>query len=266
MGIFLQFFIYLQNLIIHNPLIFITMRKLFISLLCVAAVVACGPKGGKKADGDGKADAGKVAENIIKDTFNGEKNTAEAASFWFKKNFGIAVADVTPDFEYGKEAGKYDFLGEERSSSYVTFTAKDSTLNRDDYIAYVKKVYAATAKVADGGINVYGFIAKDKAEEAAAEKTLEVVLDEGKPTKIFGFEIYMGAYTWNFIKDGTYYMVDVKQLEKKVNGEDHPYAARVIIGQGLQKNMDESMKDLEKALDDPEVQKQMEKALKDMSK
>lgn len=243
------------------------MRKVLIILLCAAAVAACGPKGGKKAAGDGdKVDLGKVAENIVNDTFNGEKNTAEAAAFWFKKNYGISIADVTPDFEYGKETGKYDFLGEERSSSYVTFTAKDSTLNRDEYIEYVKKVYAATAKTADGGINVYGFIAKSDPEEAAAEKTLEVVLDEGKPTKIFGFEIYMGAYSWNFRKDGIYYMVDVKQLEKKVAGEDHPYAARVVIGQGLQKSMDESLKDLEKALDDPEVQKQMKEALKDASK
>ena len=247
------------------------MRKVLMALLCIAAIAACGPKGGKKAavevDSDGKIDAGKVAENIMKDTFDGEKNTPEAAAFWFKKRFDIAYADITPDFEYGKEVGKYDFLGEERSSAYVTFTAKDSTLNREDYLAYVKKVYEATAKVADGGINVYGFIAKSDPAEAAAEKTLETVLDEGKPTKVFGFEIYMGAYSWNFRKDGTYYMVDVKQLEKKkTDGEDRPYAARVIIGQGLQKSLDESLKEAEKALEDPEVQKQMKKAVQQMSK
>ena len=247
------------------------MKKFAFALLCVAAlaVAACGPKGGKKAesgDGDDKVDLGKVAENIMKDTFDGEKNTKEAVTFWFNKRFGIKFSDITPDFAFQSEVGKYDFLGEEKSTSYATFVAKDSTLVRDDYIEYVKKVYAATAKVADGGINVYGFVAKSKPEEAAAEKTLETVLDEGKPTKVFGFEIYMGTYGWNFIKDGTYYMVDVKQLEKKVNGDDHPYAARFIIGEGLQKSLDESMADVEKALSDPEVQKQMEKALKDLSK
>ena len=148
----------------------------------------------------------------------------------------------------------------------MTFTAKDSTLSRDDFIAYVTKVYEATAKTADGGKNVYGFIAKGTPEEAASEKTLEAVLDEGKPTKIFGIEIYMGAYSWNFIKDGVYYMVDVKQLEKKRDGDEFPYAARTIIGKGLQKNMNETMEDLEKALDDPEVQKQLEKAAKELSK
>ncbi|MBO4768275.1 MAG: hypothetical protein J5495_01955 [Bacteroidales bacterium] len=243
------------------------MRKVLLTIICIATVAAlssCGGKG-KKAD-KGEVDLDKVVENIEKATFDGDKNTKEAAAFWFKKNFGIKLADVTPEFEFGNEAGKYDFLGEENSSSYVTFTAKDSTLNREDFIEFVKKVYNTTAKTADGGINVYGFIAKSDPAEAAAEKTLEVVLDEGKPSKIFGIEIYMGTYGWNFIKDGIYYMVDVKQLEKKVNGEDHPYAARVIIGKGLQKNLDESMKEVEKALEDPEVQKQMEKALKDLSK
>ena len=137
------------------------MRKLFITLICfatVAAVCACGPKNGKKsASKDGEIDAGKIAENIVKDTFDGDKNTKEAAAFWFKKNFGIGIKDVTPDFAFQTETGKYDFLGEKELSSYVTFVAKDSTLNRDDYIAYVKKVYEATAKVADGGKNVYGW-------------------------------------------------------------------------------------------------------------
>ncbi len=247
------------------------MRKLFILFLCAAGIfafTACGNKAGKKAaSDDGEVDLGKVVENIENATFNGEKNTKEAAAFYFKKNFGLNFNDLKPDFALqGGDPGKYDFLGEEISSSYITFVAKDSTLVRDDYIEYVKKVYAATQKVADGGINVYGFMAKDKPEEAAAEKTLETVIDEGKPSKIFGFEIYMGTYGWNFIKDGVYYMLDVKQLEKKVDGEDKPYAARVIIGKGLQKSFNESMADVEKALDDPEVQKQMEKALKDLSK
>ena len=94
----------------------------------------------------------------------------------------------------------------------------------------------------------------------------KIHFNEGKPTKLFGFELYTGDYTWDFIKDGIYYMVDLKQLEKKRNGEDCPFAARATIGKGLQKNMDETMKDVEKALEDPEVQKQIEKAAKEMSK
>ena len=246
------------------------MKKLFLTIMCIAAVAAisaCGPKNVKKAKAAAaEVDARKIAENIEKETFDGDKNTKDAAAFWFKKNFGIGIEDLTPAFEFQKETGKYDFLGEQNLSSYVTFVAKDSTLNRDDYIEYVKKVYAATAKVADGNKNVYGFIAKSTAEEAAEEKTLDIVLDEGKPTKIFGMEIYMGTYSWNFIKDGTYYMVDVKQLEKKKDGEEFPYGARTIIGKGLQKNMNETMKEVEEALEDPEVQKELEKAAKELSK
>ncbi len=247
------------------------MRKLFILFLCTASVfafTACGNKAGKKAaSDDGEVDLGKVVENIEKATFDGEKNTKEAAAFYFKKNFGLDINNLKPDFALqGGTPGKYDFLGEEKSSSYITFIAKDSTLVRDEYIEYVKKVYAATQKVADGGINVYGFMAKEKPEEAAAEKTLETVLDEGKPSKLFGMEFYIGNYGWEFIKDGVYYMLDVKQLEKKVNGEDKPYAARVIIGQGLQKSFNETMDEAEKVLSDPEVQKQLKDAMKNLSK
>ena len=61
------------------------MRKVLISLLCIAGVAAftaCGPKGGKKAKAeDGEVNLEKVAENIMQETFNGEKNTPEAADF-----------------------------------------------------------------------------------------------------------------------------------------------------------------------------------------
>ena len=40
----------------------------------------------------------------------------------------------------------------------------------------------------------------------------------------------------------------------------------VKMYKGLQKSMEETMKDAEKALEDPEVQKQVEKALKDAAK
>ena len=41
---------------------------------------------------------------------------------------------------------------------------------------------------------------------------------------------------------------------------------RVVRADRAKKSMDDTMDDLEKALDDPEVKKQMEKALKDLSK
>ena len=231
----------------------------------ILALASCGGKGGKKAAGkDGEVDLGKVVENIEKQTFDGEKNTKEAAAFWMKKNFGIDVKDLTPDFALTTAApGNYDFLGEEQLSSYVSYKS-DAQLSYDEVEAYVKKVYAVTQKAADDGKNVYGWRVSAK---HADEKPVEELLKEGW-MDIFGFKVFSGSYSWSFIKDGIYYDVDVNAFEKKFEGSDDklPYGARVTIGKGLQKSMDDTMKDVEAALEDPEVQKQMEKALKDLSK
>ena len=245
------------------------MKKILITLLCAASVfafTACGNKGGRKAASeDGDVDLGKVVENIENATFNGEKNTQEAAAFWFKKNYGISIADLKPDFELStEEPGKYDFLGEEVLSSYVTYKSASGNLSKDEVEAFVKKVYAVTEKVAEDGKNVYGW---NNSEKHAEVKPIEEILKAGY-MDVFGFKVFVGIYSWSFVKGGIYYDVDVNFLEKKVEGSSDkvPYGARVTVGKGLQKSFEDSMSDVEKALDDPEVQKQMEKALKDLSK
>ena len=244
------------------------MKKIFITLLCAASVIAfvsCAGKGGKKAAGnDGDIDTGKVIENLDKQTFDGDKNTPEAAAFWLKKNYKLDIKDLKPDFALSTaEPGKYDFLGEEQLSSYVSYKS-DAAISTDDVEAYVKKVYDVTKKVADDGKNVYGW--RNSAKHAD-EKPMEELLKEGW-MDIFGFKVFSGSYAWSFVKDGIYYDVDVNAFEKKFEGSSDklPYGVRFTVGKGLQKSMDDTMDDLEKALDDPEVKKQMEKALKDLSK
>ena len=243
------------------------MKKILITLLCAASVfafTACGNKGGKKAASD-EVDLDKVVENLENATFNGEKNTKEAAAFWFKKNYGLKVEDVTPDFPLSTDApGNYDFLGEEQLSSYVTFKTSQEKLSNEEVDAYVTKAYEATKKVADDGKNVYGW---RNSEKHAEEKPIDQILKDGW-MDIFGFKVFSGTYAWSFVKGGIYYDVDVNFLEKKIEGSSDkvPYGARFTVGKGLQKSLDDTMEDLDKALSDPEVQKQMEKALKDLSK
>ncbi len=244
------------------------MKRIFafaLSALVLFGMVSCGGKSGKKAAGnDGEVDLGKVVENLDKQTFDGEKNTQDAAAFYFKKNFGIQVADLKPDFQLtSAEPGKYDFLGEEQLSSYVSYKS-DAAISYEAVEAYVRKAYAVTAKAADDGKNVYGW---HNSEKHAEEKPVEDIL-KGGWMDIFGFKSFVGSYDWSFIKGGIYYDVDLNVFEKKFDegGEKLPYGVRVTVGKGLQKSMDDTMKDVEAALDDPEVQKQMEKALKDLSK
>ena len=240
-------------------------RSLFIviSVACALALVSCGGKGSKKAteSGDGKVDIEKVAKNLEKEAFEGEKYSKEAAEFYFKKNEGIKLSDLAPEYKLN-ETSKYTYYGDEHDV-LANFKIQDGdTYTKEQHIENVRRIYALTKKVADTGINVYGFEDKSNKDEAYAEKDLEKMIEDGNGTKILGVEIYLGDYGWSFLKDGVLHRCEIDLLEK--NDTKLGYAVKMY--KGLQKSLDETMKEAEKALEDPEVQKQLEKALKDAAK
>ncbi|MBP5721187.1 MAG: hypothetical protein J6W82_09025 [Bacteroidales bacterium] len=240
------------------------MRKSILAILCVAAlaVCACGNQGGKKAKGDdGKVDAEKVAEKLIQKAFEGEKYSKEAAEYYFLKNEGIKLADLAPEYKLN-ETSKYTYYGDEHDA-LANFKIQDGdTYTKEQHIENVRRIYAVTKKAADNGINVYGFEDKSDKEEAMAEKDLEKMIQDNMGTKIFGIEIYIGSYGWSFLKDGVLHRCEISLLEK----DDVKLGYSVKMYKGLQKSLDETMKEAEKMLEDPEVQKQVEKALKDAAK
>ena len=240
-------------------------RVLFIviSVACALALVSCGGKGSKKAteSGDGKVDIEKVAKNLEKEAFEGEKYSKEAAEFYFKKNEGIKLSDLAPEYKLN-ETSKYTYYGDEHDV-LANFKIQDGdTYTKEQHIENVRRIYALTKKVADNGINVYGFEDKSNKDEAYAEKDLEKMIEDGNGTKILGVEIYLGDYGWSFLKDGELHRCEIDLLEK--NDTKLGYAVKMY--KGLQKSLDETMKEAEKALEDPEVQKQLEKALMDAAK
>lgn len=244
------------------------MRRLFVCVICLActlAFVSCGGKGGKKAGSaetsDGKVDLEKVAEKMMKEAFEGEKYSKEAAEFYFKKNEGIKLSDLAPEYKLN-ETSKYTYYGDEHDA-LANFKIQDGdTYTKEQHIENVRRIYAVTKKVADNGINVYGFEDKSDKDEAYSEKDLEKMIQDNNGTSILGVEIYVGSYSWSFLKDGVLHRCDVDLLEKN----DTKLGYSVKMYKGLQKSFDETMKDAEEALSDPEVQKQVEKALKDAAK
>ena len=228
----------------------------------LAVCAGCGNKGGKKADGkDGKVDMEKVADNLMKEAFEGEKYSKEAAEFYFKKNEGIKLSDLAPDSKLN-ETSKYTYYGDEHDVLANFKIQEGDTYTKDQHEANVRRIYALTKKVADNGINVYGFEEKSDKDEAMAEKDLEQMMKDNAGSKIFGVEIYIGSYGWSFLRNGDLHRCEISLLEK----DDVKLGYSVKMYKGLQKSFDETMKDAEKALEDPEVQKQLEKALKDASK
>lgn len=240
------------------------MKKIALITICAAAallVVACGGnKKGKKAE----TAAQEVVEEALQEAFSGKHASEDAATFYTKANYGMSLKDLKPDMDL-EAPGEKAFYGNE-DLIVATFTKKEGAISKEDYIAYVGKVFEATRKAADNGINIYGFEEKETKEEAMAEKTLETVIDQGKGLKIFGQEIYMGEYAWSFLKGGAPMRCELKWLEKSVDGNDVPYAIKLKIEKGMLKSLGDLMKEADSLLSDPENQKKLEEALSQLEK
>ena len=237
------------------------MKRFAFILMCAAGIVlcaGCGNNGGNKTDKkDGKVDIEKVAKNLEQKAFEGESYSKEAAEYYFKKNEGIKLSDLAPDYKLN-ETSKYTYYGDEHDA-LANFKIQDGdTYTKEQHVENVRRIYAVTKKAADNGINVYGFEDKSDKEEAMAEKDLEQMIKDNAGTSIFGVEIYVGSYGWSFLRDGVLHRCEIELLEKN----DVKLGYSVKMYKGLQKSMDETLQDAEKALEDPEVQKQIKKALK----
>jgi len=245
-------------------------RLINVTLLLTAMlmVAACGKKDAKKADG---AEAEKT-ENAKSEEFTGEKNSKDAAIFYFDKNYGIDFKNLAPDFKYD-ESGKYTFKGDDSEVS-ARFIDPEGSYTPEQIEGFVKKIYAETAKASKGGKNMYGFLlsGKNTKEEAMEEKPIEEVLKSGY-TEIFGIKSYDGDYSWSFMKDDLFYDVNVKAIKNKEASSDDKYVGRgykVTIAKGLQKNIDDTMKDAEDAFkkieNDPELKKKVQEEAEKVKK
>lgn len=244
------------------------MKRFTLILMCAAGIVlcaGCGNNGGNKSDkndrNDGKVDIEKVAKNLEQKAFEGESYSKEAAEYYFKKNEGIKLSDLAPDYKLN-ETSKYTYYGDERDALANFKIQDDDTYTKEQHENNVRRIYAVTKKAADNGINVYGFEDKSDKDEAMSEKDLEQMIKDNAGTKVFGIEIYVGSYGWSFLKDGELHRCEISLLEKN----DVKLGYSVKMYKGLQKSFDETMEEAEKALEDPEVQKQLQKALKDAEK
>ena len=241
------------------------MKRFAFILMCVAGlaiVASCGNNGNKKAENkDDKVDIEKVADKVLQDAFEGEKYSKEAAEYYFRKNEGIKLSDLAPDYKLN-ETSKYTYYGDEHDALANFKIQEGDTYTKEQHIENVRRIYAVTKKAADNGINVYGFEDKSDKAEALSEKDLEKMIQDNNGTTIFGVEIYLGSYGWSFLKDGVLHRCEISLLEK----DDTKLGYSVKMYKGLQKSLDETIEEAEKALEDPEVQKQVKKALQDATK
>lgn len=231
------------------------MKKVILAMVCMAALLlatACGGGGKKESDKITTEDV----EKLVETGAFGER-TKDAAQSAFKK-IGLSIERVAPDFEWLDTdtiklyrgvvyRGKYEAL--------AVFLKKDmSETTEDEMKAYVRKVYALTQEIADDKKVVYGFEQKSAADEALAEWQIDDILAQ---PGILGFP--RTSFDWGFKRDGKLMRMKVDLLDEN---KKYPKRLQINFYEALQKSFDDTMKDAEKALEDPEVQKAIKDALK----
>ena len=225
------------------------MKRLFaflLAMMLVFTLAACGEKDdGESKTGGGKADAGDLAQDAMNDAEEFEAYS-EAAVEHYLKAYGIAYEDLKPDWEYsvGNKSAYGDDPAGGSGHAAVIFKSPDSELTDEQIQAYFEQVFRATAAASDDGYNIIGHEFVGEGEDPGAETTLEDALS--------GF-----LQGWVFRKDGKSMAVYVSSTydndkESQLDRIFYYNGVKFDIGVGLQKSFDETLEDMEEALEEHE--------------
>jgi hypothetical protein len=225
-------------------------KKILSITLILVLALSLGACGG----GDKKASAEDIAEDAVNEAYDSSKAFTEkaAAAFW-EKNAGLKEADAAPDFDWVIDEKKMKTYGDDPSSEYghasICFEKKGGAeLTKEEYNAWAKKLFDATAKASDDGHNIIGWEFVGDGEDALAETTLADATGIGTEEEAF-------MPGWGFVKNGknmtVYISKESDDAKESALGELlYYYAVTADIAFGLQKSMDETMDDAEEALDE----------------
>ncbi len=226
------------------------MKKTVLALMCMASFImmtACGG-GSKKSAEDNVV---KALEEAFETGAFGDR-TKEAAQAAFK-SIKLTLADVEPGYAYIDVDTVKIYRGvvyRGTNQAIVAYIKADRTdASREEFEVYVRKIYAVTQKIADGGKVIYGFEKKSTVEEAESEWAVDDILAQN----ILGFPL--NSYDWGFKQDGKFKRMEVSLLDAN---KKYPTRLEINFYDALQKSMSDTMKDAEKALENPEVQKALE--------
>ncbi len=230
------------------------MTKAWLVITCIAMMASCGSRTTSDTTKERVQEAAKEMSKDI-NKMNGTEQFETAL-----KAFGLNVSDATPNFKYKEQNGKGKYyvkglFANEKPEAYGTFVKEDGGgITLEEYNAFLTKVYNSTAKQSEGGKCVVGFgdNAKTK-EEAMKEKPIDKVVGLKD-----GFGQPWTLVSWHFVQKGTFYMVDCDLKEQKGTT---PSRITLSIRQGLQKSLDATVDEIEKALDDENVQKAIKEKL-----
>ena len=241
------------------------MKRILAILLTVMMLFGLASCGNKDNDdttttnpvGEDKIDAQEVVEKALDDAEEHESFSQGAVEYYLKKTVGMKLEELEPDWEW-KLKSKYSAYADDPTSGYghavITFTKAEGEITKDEYSAWYKKVFDATAKASQDGYNIRGYEFAGDGEDALGEVSLE---------EATGGWLMKG---WAFRVDDKIYVVYVSDeydndKDSEIGNLLYYDGAQVDIAVGLQKSMSDTMDEAEKYME--ENQDEIEKALED---
>ena len=230
------------------------MKKLLAILLAAVMLLvfaSCGGNGGNEDNtekNDEKINAEDVINKELEEAEEHDSFSQGAVEYYLKKTAGIKFEELEPDWEW-KLKSDYSAYADDPASgtghAVITFTKAEGEVTEDEFDAWYKKVFDATAKASDDGYNIRGYEFAGDGEDALGEVTLE---------EATGGWLMKG---WGFRVDGKNYVVYVS--DEYDNNKDSELGklfyydgAKVDIGVGLQKSFSDTMDEAEKYMSENE--------------
>ena len=230
------------------------MKKLLAILLAAVMLLvfaSCGGNGGNEDNtekNDEKINAEDVINKELEEAEEHDSFSRGAVEYYLKKTAGIKLDELEPDWEW-KLKSDYSAYADDPASgtghAVITFTKAEGEVTEDEFDAWYKKVFDATAKASDDGYNIRGYEFAGDGEDALGEVTLE---------EATGGWLMKG---WGFRVDGKNYVVYVS--DEYDNNKDSELGklfyydgAKVDIGVGLQKSFSDTMDEAEKYMSENE--------------
>lgn len=226
------------------------MKKIFALLLAVMMLFGLAACGGSENTGKTDADNEKVnAEELAQDALEQAEELdsfSEAAAEHYLKAYGISYDELKPVWEYEvSEKGAYaDDPASGSGHAVVIFKNPNGEITDEQIKAYYEQVFKVTAAASDDGYNIIGHEFVGDGENPGDETTLEDALS--------GF-----LRGWCFRKNGKSMAVYVSEIydndkDSELNRLFYYYGVKFDIGVGLQKSFDDTLNDMEQALEENE--------------
>ena len=226
------------------------MKKIFALLLALLMLFCLAACGNSEDTGNKNTDDGKVnTEDLAQDALAQAEELdsfSEAAAEHYLKAYGINYDELKPVWEYTvSEKGAYaDDPANGSGHAVVIFKNPNGEITDEQIKAYYEQVFKVTAAASDDGYNIIGHEFVGDGEDPGDETTLEDALN--------GF-----LQGWCFRKNGKSMAVYVSEIydndkDSELNRLFYYYGVKFDIGVGLQKSFDDTLNDMEQALEENE--------------